>query len=420
MLDLLAQVRANPSAPGAALSGGLREARHLHSAERRLVGDGVREVLRYQAVLDHHTGTPDDETRWLAWLVSQGLPPETARQERPGVPFGALVDLGAASDAAIQGLEPVDAVRVRGSLHRALAEQLVTSLGPEGALSFVDASNGRAPIGLRLNPVRGTMDQARALLSDAGIEVEPMALAEQGLQVQGRANIAGNKAFRAGLVEVQDEGSQVLSSLVRPEQGPVVDFCAGAGGKTLAMASRAPHLRFLATDVRPKALHELRRRAERAGVPNLQVERLGGDGTLPDAVRAWSEQAERVLVDAPCSGTGTLRRRAEVRLRLDAKHLARMPVLQGQVLDNARALVRPGGRLIYGTCSVLTAENDDVVHAFLRRHADFRLVPLAEVVGGARAEAIGDGTFLRLAPHTHGTDGFFAAILERGTDGGPA
>ncbi len=412
-LHVLGRVRANPKAPGAALGGGLRKARHLHSNERRLVGDGIREVLRHQAVLDRVLGVNDDEARWLGWLVARGLAPESARAERPDLPFDAVVDLDAAAEAATADLDPVEAVAVAGNLHKALARELVDSLGPDGAHAFLKASNDRAPVGLRVNVAVAGMDEARRALTEAGIATTPMSLAPHGLEVVGRANVVGSRPYRDGVVEIQDEGSQVLAAVVDPDGGPMVDFCAGAGGKTLALAAAAPQAPILATDVRKGALDELYRRARRADVHRLEVQALDPDGQVPFEVLTWTGRASRVLVDAPCSGTGTLRRRPETRLRLDGSVLAELPPLQAEILDRAAELVRPGGRLVYATCSVLEAENDGVVQAFLEERDDYRALPLSEVVGPERARRVGDGQVLRLAPHTHGTDGFFGAVLER-------
>lgn len=403
-LDLLDRMRAQPATPGRVLTRGLREARYLHSGERRLVGDGVRAVLRHAAVLDACTGSPTDAARWLGWLVSEGLEPHEATTayaelvtEGPPARFVDVTDLDAASRRAVEGLEPRAAAAILGSCSTALADAMVESLGDE-VPAFLAASNVQGPVGLRVNLARIEREEAARALARAGIETRPMARSPAGLEVVGRANVVGSAPYRDGLVEIQDEGSQLLAALVAPDEGPIVDLCAGAGGKTLAIAAAAPHARILATDVRGRALDELHKRARRAGVRHLQTARLDPDGGLPDALRGeWSGRASRVLVDAPCSGTGTLRRHPEHRLRLDADTLTALPALQASILDRAADLVAPGGRLVYGTCSVLRMENDDIVSEFVARHARFVARPAP----------------LRLAPHTHGTDGFFGVVLER-------
>jgi 16S rRNA (cytosine967-C5)-methyltransferase len=227
-------------------------------------------------------------------------------------------------------------------------------------------------------------------------------------------NAFGLSAFRDGLFEVMDEGSQLVAELVAPPPGGrVVDACAGAGGKTLAIAaSMAGKGRLLALDVDGKKLEELRRRARRAGLSNVAARPVGEAGlALPAEARlgGW----ERVLVDAPCSGLGTLRRNPEARWRLTPQAAKAFPARQLALLITYAPLVAVGGRLIYATCTLAEDENDRVVERFCAERDDFVRVPVKEVWGRERGAAVGDGLSLRLLPHVHDTDGFFAAILRR-------
>jgi len=208
---------------------------------------------------------------------------------------------------------------------------------------------------------------------------------------------------------VMDEGSQLVAELVAPPPGGrVLDACAGAGGKTLALgALLAGKGRVLALDTDGKKLEELRRRARRAGLTNVEARPIK-EGPL-----GIKGQFDRVLVDAPCSGLGTLRRNPEARWRLTPADLDELPARQRAILERYAPLVAPGGRLVYATCTVDAAENDAVVDAFVRAHPDFTPVPAKEILGRARALELGDGERLRLLPHVHGTDGFFAAVLRR-------
>jgi 16S rRNA (cytosine967-C5)-methyltransferase len=225
-------------------------------------------------------------------------------------------------------------------------------------------------------------------------------------------NAFGLTAFREGLFEVMDEGSQLVAEAVAPPpRSRVVDACAGAGGKTLALAAMlANQGRILALDTSGKKLEELRRRARRAGISNLAAREVGSP-VLPAEAKlgAW----DRVLVDVPCSGLGTLRRNPEARWRLSPKAVDDYPADQLALLIAYAPLVASGGRLIYATCSVLREENDAVVERFLGERPDFVVMPLKEIWGKARAAEVGDETFLRLLPHVHDTDGFFAAVLRR-------
>jgi len=234
------------------------------------------------------------------------------------------------------------------------------------------------------------------------------------LVLSQRTNVQALSEFRRGFFEIQDEGSQLIAEVVAPGAGPIVDFCAGAGGKTLALADLlAPQVPLIALDTRSHGLQALQRRAQRATRCHITTHTLPRDGSLPEPVRRWRGQAARVLVDAPCTGTGVLRRHPETRLRLDAALLSTLPEQQSAILARASTLVAPGGRLIYATCSVLPAENNEVVQRFLQNQDDFTLLPLAEVLGEPRALELGDGRVLQVAPHTHGTDGFYAAVLQR-------
>ncbi|MFK7929631.1 MAG: RsmB/NOP family class I SAM-dependent RNA methyltransferase, partial [Myxococcota bacterium] len=346
-------------------------------------------------------------------LVERGLEPAVAAEQAAleqveGVPWERIV--GDWRAGAIDGLERREAVQVLGSFSVPIAGRIVASLGAQ-SLDFVRASASRAAVQLR---VRGDVSLAAVVTSLAadGVTVSALRFASHGLQIEGRANLHATRAFKGGQIEVQDEGSQLLAELVDASGAErIVDVCAGAGGKTLALASAAPQAKILAMDVRARALSELQIRANRAGALRVKAVKLPPTGNFPAQVRGWS--ADRVLVDSPCSGLGTLRRHPEQRLRLTESALDELSQLQRQILARSATLVRVGGRLVYGTCSVLGSENEGVVEQFLAMHPDFRQVSAAEVFGPERAEAIGVGDVMRLSPHTHGTDGFFGAVLER-------
>jgi 16S rRNA (cytosine967-C5)-methyltransferase len=241
------------------------------------------------------------------------------------------------------------------------------------------------------------------------VVARPTELGPAGLICETRMNAFALTAFREGLFEVMDEGSQLVADLVAPPPGGrVVDACAGAGGKTLAIgASLCGKGRMLALDTDGKKLEELRRRARRAGLTNVEA-RPVGEGPLE-----VKGQFDRVLVDAPCSGLGTLRRNPEARWRLTRATVESFPARQVGLLVTYAPLVAVGGRLIYATCTVARAENDLVVERFLAERDDFVPVPVKEIWGRERAEKLGDGMTLRLSPNRHDTDGFFAAVLRR-------
>jgi 16S rRNA (cytosine967-C5)-methyltransferase len=243
------------------------------------------------------------------------------------------------------------------------------------------------------------------------MEATPTPHSPWGLRVAGRRAVSTGPAFQAGLVEIQDEGSQLVALLVGARPGMrVADWCAGAGGKTLAVAMEMENRgHIVACDVHDKRLEGAVRRLRRAGVHNVEQHLIApGD--------KWAKRRaggfDRVLVDAPCTGCGTWRRNPDARLRLTENDLMELVAKQSDILDTACRLVKPGGRLVYATCSLLPAENEDQVDAFVTRHPDFAVVPLAEA-WPAETPPPGDGPFLSLTPLRHDTDGFFGAVLQR-------
>ncbi len=282
----------------------------------------------------------------------------------------------------------------------------------------VSALNGEAPLDLRVNSLKSDREAARAALAEACIQAAPIPFLPDGLRVEGRRAVRNTAAFIAGSIEVQDAGSQVVALLcdARPDMA-VADFCAGAGGKTLALAAAMENRgRLVALDVDQARLDRSAARLRRAGVSLVERQVLEGEGWLKDNAGRF----DRVLVDAPCSGCGAWRRDPHARWRMTPESLARAQDAQTGSLRKAADLVRPGGRLIYATCSLLPEENEMQVEAFLRDHSEFTVRPAQvwkETLGAMGAAppnlAPFQGDYLFLTPARHGTDGFFAAVLER-------
>jgi 16S rRNA (cytosine967-C5)-methyltransferase len=252
-----------------------------------------------------------------------------------------------------------------------------------------------ASLDLRVNLLKATRDEARAALAAEGLEAVPTPHSPWGLRIEGRRQVTTGAAFREGLVEIQDEGSQMVAALVDARPGMrVADLCAGAGGKTLALAMTMQNRgQLVACDVSAARLDGAVRRLRRAGVHNVERHLLeAGDKWIKRRAASF----DRILVDAPCTGTGTWRRNPDARLRLTEADLAELLPKQAALLDQAASLVRKDGRLVYATCSLLAEENEDQVTAFVSRHPGFAQVDV-----------------LTLTPARHGTDGFFAAVLER-------
>jgi len=397
------------------LAVAFRKRRDLGSRERRFVSETLYGMIRHLRRIDEALAAggvtaarraPDRE-RLLAYLVLEdGLAIGDAIAAAPDVDWRAVADI----DARL-AREP-DAARRIARLHSLpdwLAARLVADLGAD-AEPFAAALNQRAPMTIRANTLRTDRDALAAALRDDGFET--------ALHVTTRTNLFSLAPFSRGWFEAQDEGSQLIADLVAPPpRSIVVDACAGAGGKTLALAAALGNRgRVVAVDVDARKLTELKRRAKRAGATNVQTVTVeGGDEPYPAPLERHAGKAPRVLVDAPCTGIGSLRRNPEARWRMTEADLDRLPRQQLEIAERALELVAPGGRLVYATCTVLRAENQAVVEALRAAHSELEVVPAKLVWGKQRAEAVCDetGTYLKVGPHSHGTDGFFAAVLRK-------
>lgn len=278
-----------------------------------------------------------------------------------------------------------------------------------------------APLDLRINPLRAKRAEILAQLEKHGIVAVETPYSPWGMRVEGKPAIQRHPAFEKGDMEVQDEGSQLLVAMLAPKRGEMVlDFCAGAGGKTLLMGALMKNTgRLYATDISEKRLAKLGPRVARAGLSNVQAIRLAHE--RDDRIQRLAGKFDRVLVDAPCSGTGTLRRNPDIKWRQKIEQIEELAVMQTKILDAAAPLVRPGGVLVYATCSLLNLENGAIQGAFSAEHPEFEVVDpvqqLAAVGIDLPVDAItrtADGLpGLQLLPHRHNTDGFFAAVWRK-------
>ncbi len=293
-----------------------------------------------------------------------------------------------------------------------LVERLAPRMPAEELLALARALNTPAPLDLRVNTIKADREGVIARLAADGIAATPTPYSPLGLRLKTRPYLAKHPAFLDGSIEVQDEGSQLLGYLLAPRRGEmVVDFCAGAGGKTLVLGAMMRSTgRLYAFDVSDKRLAKLKPRAARAGLSNIHPACLSGEND--SRVKRLQGKVDRVLVDAPCSGLGTLRRNPDLKWRQSPQSVDELTTKQAAILAAAARLLRPGGRLVYATCSILAEENEDIVDAFLAAHAGFHRLSAQEVLA-AQDIAIDCGADMRLSPQIHGTDGFYAAVLER-------
>ena len=417
-IELLSAILDAPRRPADATANAFfRERRFIGSGDRRAVSDRAWHVLRSRRRLgwwlDRAGVAAVPRLLVAASLVLDGWTAAGVAQSFSGGQYGPapLLPVETTAVRALEG-HTLDHPEMPDAVRTEVPDWLLPALGARFGTDLVaemDAALEPAPLDLRVNLLRGTRDEARAALAVEGIEAAPTPYSPWGLRVDGRRSVTSGPAFQSGLVEIQDEGSQLLAALVGagPEMR-VVDWCAGAGGKTLAMAmTMANRGHLVACDVSAPRLEGAVRRLRRAGVQNSERHLVApGD--------KWAKRRagtfDRVLVDAPCTGTGTWRRNPDARGRLREIDLAELVPKQAAILDAAARLPRPGGRLVYGTCSLLPDENEHQVAAFLRRHPEYAVVPLEDAWAGAPPCL---GPFLQLTPRRHGTDGFFGAVLVR-------
>ncbi len=392
------------------LSAFFRAHPKLGQQDRAFVAETVYAVLRRKRLLETIVGGADPRRLVLAALarvrgfnVRELVPLANPRE----------TEWLATLKAAGRGELPL---AVQCDLPDWVAARLEAIRGREGLVRLADALNRPAPLDLRVNIQKADRETVLARLAADGIAAVPTPYSPVGVRLAEKPALARHPLFLEGAVEVQDEGSQLLAYLVAPRRGEmVVDFCAGAGGKALALGALMRSTgRVYAFDVSERRLAELKPRLARSGLSNLHPQRIASE--RDPRVKRLAGKIDRVLVDAPCSGLGTLRRNPDLKWRQTEADVARMSVEQGSILASAAALVKPGGRLVYATCSLLPDENEAVVSAFLAVHPEFRLLDAAELLRDARIDLPAGpdaDRFLRLSPDTHATDGFFAAVMER-------
>lgn len=391
------------------LSRFFREHPRLGSRERGAVADAVYALLRQRAVLLHFAESGQGaQMRRVALL---------ALVEAFGVDT-----IGGVSEEESAWLERVGSfdrghltLLMRSNFPEWLWERFLAQFGQADAWTLVQALNAPAPLDLRINSVKANMETVEAGLLHAGVDFERTRYSPLCLRLKRKPALQNLSLFTEGSIEVQDEGSQLLAQLVGARRGEMVaDFCAGAGGKTLALGAMMRNTgRLYAFDVSEKRLAKLKPRLARSGLSNVHPGLIAHEKDVK--IKRLTGKLDRVLVDAPCSGTGTLRRNPDVKWRLSPQSIDELNEKQTAILAAAARLVKPGGRLVYATCSLISSENEGIVEQFLVAHPNFHLVAANEILAEQKIE-LDTGPYLKLLPHVHDTDGFFAAVMERSKD----
>lgn len=422
-IDILERLGIENRPADALVSAYFRTRRFIGSKDRSEIAARVYAVLRHHARLGW----------WLAKVEAEDTPRNRVIAELTLAEGVAIKDMGRLFSGETYAPIPLDGPEDR--LVKATAGQPldhpdmpkpVRSEIPDWAAASLEQNFGdryeaevaalldQAPLDLRVNELRGSRDEVVQTLAAGKLDVAATPLSPLGIRVKGRPQLGRHPAFQSGLIEVQDEGSQLIALLVDARPGQqVVDFCSGAGGKALAIAARMKGKgRVVACDVSKGRLDRGKERLRRAGIDNVEPRLL--ENERDRWVKKQRGKFDRVLIDAPCSGTGAWRRNPDARWR--PMDLERLLGVQREILDSAARLAKPdGGRVIYATCSLLREENEAQIEGFLASHPDYRLVPVEtvwdEAVGSGAAPTSG---MLRLSPAANGTDGFFVAVLERG------
>jgi 16S rRNA (cytosine967-C5)-methyltransferase len=399
-----------------ALERVLRRERKLWANERRAISESVYGMLRSQGQLDWLLGaTPDLPTRYAAFLVRSGMAKPGDAARRVAVPAGVLAGLEDADRRIAAIADPLEKLSVEASLPRWIIERLVAERGEAEARALAKVVNARAPLTVRANLLVNDRDALRARLGGEGVGAEPTRFSPWGLVLDGHQNAFALESFQDGGFEIQDEGSQLIALACGARPGKlVIDACSGAGGKALALAAEMHNKGDLyALDSDSGRLEEGKRRARRAHVHNPRTRPVPAGAEATAALGDLERRADVVLVDAPCSGLGTLRRKPDARWRLKPDDPERFATLQRELVGRFAALVKPGGRLVYATCAMGRTENSDVA-AHVEKALGLEPAPLAPLLGAERAAALGvNGNKLELFPHIHGTDGFFMAAFTR-------
>ncbi|HUD32127.1 RsmB/NOP family class I SAM-dependent RNA methyltransferase [Variovorax sp. PvP013] len=390
-----------------------RDHREFGPRERATLAETVYTVLRKKLLFDHlsPSGTGSKERR-MAILGFHG-PRDFLKS--------------ALNDVEKRWLDNCDAVgesdlleRHRHNLPEWLVKPLKAQLGDE-FWPLVGSLQQSAPLDLRVNTLHDKRADVQKELSLAGIKAVATPFSPWGLRIDGKPALTKLDAFARGAVEVQDEGSQLLALLLDAKRGEmVVDFCAGAGGKTLAIGATMRNTgRLYAFDTSAHRLDALKPRLARSKLSNVHPAAIAHE--RDERIKRLAGKIDRVLVDAPCSGLGTLRRNPDLKWRQSQKSVDELTAKQTAILQSAARLVKSGGRLVYATCSVLPEENEAIAEAFGAANPDFVLQEAGDLLEGLKVEDAGrlcaggeDGRrYLRLWPHRHATDGFFAAVWNR-------
>lgn len=416
-IDILSAERIGRVPLDALVGDYMRNRRYIGAKDRAEIAERIYAMTRAQGRigwwLAHHQAPDTPRARVLAWLsLGEHCSPTRIADLCDGTKFapeplneqetrfiaavsGKVLDDGCVPEAVRLECPPIYEASLRGYFGDAFAAEMAALLKP-------------ATLDLRVNVFALARENAQNSLAKDGVETAPTPYSPWGLRCEAKAFLSKTKAMNKGWIEIQDEGSQLIAHVCGAAPGmQVLDYCAGGGGKTLALAAAMQRKgRIVAMDTDEKRLEKGRLRYKKAGIADIIEVRPLSDERHRKWLKRQKGTFDIVLLDVPCTGTGTWRRNPDARWRAYGPDLAALLPVQAEIMDKTASVVKEGGRLVYATCSLLPEENEAQVEAFLARHPEFELLPLEPALGlGA--------PFLRLTPHRHGTDGFFAAVMKR-------
>jgi 16S rRNA (cytosine967-C5)-methyltransferase len=433
IIDLHDAVRAHLSPADTVARDFFKSRRYLGARDRRFISEALYAMLRNGILLPFHVR---DACRQRQFSFPQQAPSialyAAYRVKILGDSLEAVIAdiqglwrvylpqvecaefLTALAESSLGALEsdPVRQTSIRYSMPEPIVREWLERFGRKETEDLCSALHLSAPTTIRVNTLRSTVEECARLLSKSGITARPTALSNVGLVLERRADLQSLDVFKRGMFEVQDEGSQLLSVLLDPQSGELVlDACAGGGGKTLHIAALMNNSgSIVALDVSKNRLKNLTHRAARAGVSIVKSYVAGGSEPYVQSTRG---RADRVLIDAPCTGVGVYRRNPGAKLQFTTEYADKLSATQRELIERYAAWVRPGGRVVYATCSLLRQENELVVQWFIQRHPEFLVESAPELLGRAGINLEMNSPYMTLPPHRTGTDGFFAAVLTR-------
>ncbi len=383
-----------------------RENPMLGAQDRAFIAETVFGILRHRFFLENLTKLITPRALVLAYLV-----------KFHGMNLRELVSL--ISETETKWLSEIKAIQadllplsVQAEFPEWLVEKLQQFMPDADILDLGLSLQKSAPLDLRVNTILAKRSEVLEVLKQEGIEAQETPYSPCGIRLTGKPAINRHALFLSGKIEVQDEGSKLLGYLLAPKRGEmVVDFCAGAGGKSLLLGALMNSKgRLYAFDISEKRLSNLKPRFKRSGLSNLHAQRIANENDIK--IKRLTGKIDRVLVDAPCSGLGTLRRNPDLKWRQSPQSIEELKIKQAAILSAAAGLLKPGGRLVYATCSFLPEENQTIINDFLAAHPQFTLLNCSELLSQQKIP-LDTGEFLQLFPKLHQTDGFFAAALMR-------